>query len=66
VRSFYQQRNPCDQQEQSEAPVRRYHSAGELPADFLSGLWLAKANNYRLLCEPVDIANYYRPWATDR
>ena len=44
----------------------RYHSAGELPADFLSGLWLAKANNYRLLCEPIDIANYYRPWAIDR
>ena len=29
------------------------------------GNWLAQANNYRLLFEPIDIANYYRAWSED-
>ncbi len=44
----------------------RYYSAAKLPHDFLTGDRLSQANQYRLLCEPIDIANYYRPWAADR
>ena len=29
------------------------------------GNWLAQANNFRLMFEPIDIANYYRAWSED-
>ena len=45
--------------------ICRYHSTAELPHDFLTR-WLAQADSYRLLCEPIDIAKYYRHWSTDR
>ena len=46
--------------------VCRYYSRAELPEDFLTGQRLAQANNYRLFCESIDIANFYRPWAADK
>ena len=43
----------------------RYYSVAKLPHDFLTGDRLLQADYYRLLCEPIDIANYYRPWDAD-
>ena len=47
VRSFWQD------------ALSRYES-GELPKDlFDSGTWMHRANDYRRVVEPLDIANYY-------
>eukprot|EP00898_Chlorokybus_atmophyticus_P002902 jgi/Chlat1/3612/Chrsp235S03603 len=40
----------------------KWHMDGMLPADFFSksNVWCARGNSFRLMVEPIDIANYYR------
>eukprot|EP00898_Chlorokybus_atmophyticus_P005854 jgi/Chlat1/626/Chrsp103S01043 len=40
----------------------KWHMDGMLPADFFSksNVWCARGNTFRLMVEPIDIANYYR------
>eukprot|EP00898_Chlorokybus_atmophyticus_P000200 jgi/Chlat1/1180/Chrsp114S01650 len=43
--------------------VTTQYERGSIPEDILSSTsdWLARGNNYRLLVEPIDIANWYSP-----
>eukprot|EP00898_Chlorokybus_atmophyticus_P002994 jgi/Chlat1/3696/Chrsp249S03837 len=64
-----QQEGPLKRVEQARRVLRdfwrsayKWYMDGMLPPDFFSksNVWCARGNTFRLMVEPIDIANYYR------